>query len=341
MKTKQQNSRYLDLVMVKVIIFSDIERLLDSFGLEYRLDGDNIFMACPVHAGSDNEHGVSISLTRQSWRCWTRGCHEEWNSDIFGFIKGILADDNFGNCLRYICKLYDVGGAYKVAGLDRPKKEQDFGLLVKRFKKAEENYFENDFDFPPTLDNSPYFESRGFTPAALSHFGVKDCCSKQHSMRHRSIIPISFLSKPIGFIARSTQDWLKPKYLCSTGIKKTNYFYNYDDAVQRAEKTHCLFLVEGQGDVWRMWEAGCYNVMGLFGKSISLCQRSLLLQSGITTLIILTDNDQPGREAKMKIKREFSRFFNLVFPEMHSKDLGSNTPETIQTNILTNLKGYY
>jgi DNA primase len=333
----------LDLKLVKEIIFSDIDRLLDSFGLEYRLDGDNIFMACPVHAGSDNEHGVSISLSRQSWTCWTRGCHEEYNRDIFGFVKGILGDDNFGNCLKYICKLYNVDGARQEGGYQKPVEsvEQDFGKLVRSFKALDETFSDYEFNFPPVLDGSPYFESRGFKPETLAHFGVKDCNDKQHAMRHRSIIPVNYDGKQIGFIARSTQEWLKPKYLFSTGLKKTDYFYNYDNAIGCAKATGCLFLVEGQGDVWRLCEAGCHNVVGLFGKSISARQRAILMRSGITTLVILTDNDQPGRESKMKIKREFGRFFNLIFPEMKTKDLGNTSPEKLKTGILKDLKGHY
>ena len=42
----------LDLNKVKEIIFEDIEKLLDSFDLEYEQVADNIFMKCPIHEGS-------------------------------------------------------------------------------------------------------------------------------------------------------------------------------------------------------------------------------------------------------------------------------------------------
>ena len=102
-----------------------------------------------------------------------------------------------------------------------------------------------------------------------------------------------------------------------------------------------MFLVEGQGDVWKLYESGVYNAVGLFGKDVSSTQRTLLLKSGVTTLIILTDNDQAGRESKIKIKRELGRLFNLVFPKMHTKDLGDMSTEQIHDQILTDLKGCY
>ena len=160
-------------------------------------------------------------------------------------------------------------------------------------------------------------------------------------MKWRSIIPVHFNAREIGFIARATRDWLKPKYLFSNGLRKTDYFYNWDRAIDHALKTRTLFLVEGQGDVWKMFEAGVINCVGLFGKSISEQQKRLLLTSGITNLVILTDNDAAGREAKIKIKREFNRLFTLIFPQMHSKDLGNLLVEKLQIDILSGLKGLY
>ena len=100
-------------------------------------------------------------------------------------------------------------------------------------------------------------------------------------------------------------------------------------------------MVEGQGDVWRLYEAGVRNVVGLFGKDISATQRSLLLKSGVTGLVVLTDNDQAGRESKIKINRELGRLFNLFFPVTYGKDLGDTSVEKIRAEILVNLQGHY
>ena len=106
-----KTKKHLDLKKVKQIIFDDISRLLDSLGLEYDQVADNIFMPCPIHEGSDNKQAVSISLTKQAWRCWTRGCHEDLNTDIFGFIRGALGEVSFSEALKYVCQLYNVNGA--------------------------------------------------------------------------------------------------------------------------------------------------------------------------------------------------------------------------------------
>lgn len=341
MNTTNTQGTKLDLNKVKDIVFNDIYRLLDSFDLQYVQDGDNIFMCCPIHSGSDNPNGCSFSHNFKLWKCWTRGCHEHFGTDVFGFVKGVLDTNDFGAALSYLNKVYDFNDA---RGFE-PKAviRSELTDLNKIFSKA--NYdlrtLLPDFHKPNTIGESPYFESRGFKAETLRLFGVEDCEDKQSAMKFRSIVPVHFNGKEIGYIARSTKQWLNPKYLFSNGLKKTDYFYNWDRAIERAVETRTMFLVEGQGDVWKMFEAGVVNCVGLFGKSISEQQRRLLLTSGVTNLVILTDNDSAGRESKIKIKREFSRLFKLTFPSMHSKDLGNLMVEKLQIDILSGLKGLY
>ena len=70
-------------------------------------------------------------------------------------------------------------------------------------------------------------------------------------------------------------------------------------------------------------------------------QKSILEKSGITKLVVLTDNDQAGREAKMKIQRDMSRMFKVVFPRLSRKDVGDMSVEDIKTSVLPQLKGMY
>ena len=338
----KKNKTMLDLNKVKQIIFEDICVLLDDLDLEYSQVADNIFMRCPIHEGSDNDQAVSISLTKQTWRCWTRGCHESCHTDIFGFVKGVLDTESFSEALKYICRLYDVGAARTEERQKDTIKDDNFRCLMQAIRGKKYTCTpELSQATVKTLDTSPYFEGRGFKRSTLSYFDIRDCSDTSSPMRHRSIIPITFNGVRVGHIARSNKQWLTPKYLFSGGLKKTDYLYNYDNAINAAQDKVCMFLVEGQGDVWRLYESGVHNAVGLFGKDISMPQRALLLKSGVTTLVILTDNDQAGRESKIKIKREMGRLFNLVFPKMHTKDLGDMSTEQIHNQILPDLKGCY
>jgi len=351
MCSKAVSKKTLDLNKVREIIFQDIYKLLDSFNLEYTQDADNIFMRCPIHEGSDNPFGLSISLDKQVWRCWTRGCHEHYSCNIWGFVKGMLDTDSFSDALKYICKLYDVNGASKQDGRNTNNSDplsdnNDFSLLVSQVAKRKQDVARDgklEYVARPKTDRTPsaYFISRGFNEKTLEFFGVRDTPRNTKGvLRHRAIIPIwDNAGIYCGYIGRATLPYIEPKYIFSKGIKKSDYLYNYHNATRSMVST--LFLVEGQGDVWRLWECGVENAVGLFGKDISAEQRKLLLNSGATRLVILTDNDQAGRESKIKIKRDLGRLFKLVFPKMHTKDLGSMLNETVKDNILKDLRGYY
>ena len=349
-KTIHKNKSTLDLNRVRDIIFQDIYKLLDSFNLEYTVDGDNIFMKCPIHEGSDNPNGLSISLDKKMWRCWTRGCHDHYKSDIFGLVKGILDTDSFSEALKHICKVYNVNGAKKDdshSNNTSDTNDSEFGTLVRAINRTERKD-QCDFGMEhisrPKTDGLPsrYFTSRGYREETLQFFRVYDSSERTGPFRHRAVIPVENSDgNEIGFIGRSTRDFVQPKYIWSKGFKKSKHLYNYHNAIRTMVHLNTLFLVEGQGDVWRLWESGVKNAVGLFGKDISESQKKLLLHSGATNLVVLTDNDQAGREAKIKIKRELGRLFKLLFPKMHTKDLGSMLTEHIEENILNELRGYY
>ena len=336
--TKQK----LDLNKVRDIIFKDIFLLLNDLELDFKTKNNNVFMRCPIHHG-DNDHGVSISLSHKNWRCWTRSCHEDSGTNIFGFIQSMFIergqDASFSDVLRYICKLYNIKDTERQESkIEDPYK--DFSEIVKIFKDNC-TLGRITIEDVKTCGGSPYFESRGFYTNTLKRFEVEDCLDKNSVMKYRSIIPVRYKEEKVGFIARATKSWQSPKYLFSDGFKKTNYLYNYDKALVRSLETATLFIVEGQGDVWRMHEAGVANCVGLFGKDVSNKQKELLLKSGATKLVILTDNDQAGRESKIKIQRDLFRSFNLKFPRFYGKDIGDMSIESIQENILSNLKGDY
>ena len=58
----------LDLKQVNRQGFEEIEALLGSFGIEHEVFGDNIYCRCPIHEGSDNDRGFSISTDKLVWK---------------------------------------------------------------------------------------------------------------------------------------------------------------------------------------------------------------------------------------------------------------------------------
>jgi 5S rRNA maturation endonuclease (ribonuclease M5) len=178
----------------------------------------------------------------------------------------------------------------------------------------------------------------------MRFFGVGDSLLKYGISRLRSIIPIhnDDGSIVISNLYRSTVDWLEPKFLIEKNFKKGDYLYNYHRASNVAKQSNTIFLVEGSGDVWRMYEAGVLNCVSIMGKDISLNQRIKLDKLCVLNIVVLLDSDESGRESKVNLMRDLSRFYNLIFPRFsYKKDIGKMNPIDIKNNILFNLKGKY
>lgn len=333
-------TRKTDLNYLTEIVFKDINILLDSFELEYKQVHDNkICMSCPIHGG-DNETGLAILTNRNLWACWTHNCHEQYGKNIFGFTQGVLSTRNgkeatFKDALKYITALYKADTKY--VKVKKQGDNADFENIVKAFEQKESGVLEPiepiDLKIP-----SDYFLKRGFLPETLVYFGVGE--TKKN--KNRAMIPIYEKTGILaGYIGRATKPYVLPKFLFSEGLNKTEHLYNYNNAITHIKKHNAIILVEGQGDVWRLFEAGAYNTVGCFGKDLSSQQIELLLETGVTNLIVLLDDDEAGREAKFKIQRSLHKLFNIKFPYLPKKDTGELKIEEVETKILSQIKGYY
>lgn len=347
MNYPKASKKIRDLNKIKQIVYKDIEKLLNHFDINYELINNNYYSTCPIHAGSDNKRAFSISSEKQQWRCWTRNCHDQYNKDIFGLVVGILTNKygrevKFNEVLDTICKIYKIDDKHIKKDKPEESKEDEFSSIIKIFNKKENNKQTTKLENIKCNDISQYFIKRGFQESTLKYFEIKDCIDPSSKMRGRAIIPIHDTDKnTIAYIGRATKQYITPKFLFTQGFKKAEYLYNHHRALEYITKTSCLFILEGQGDVWKLYEAGINNCVSIFGKEISETQKNLIMNLNITTLVILTDNDQAGRESKFQIQRQFSRMFNLKFPTLSRKDVGDMTVEQIKKDILPQVKGLY
>jgi len=343
----------MDLQQIKKKLNDNCELVFKELGMQYENFGDNIYSTCPIHEGSDNPRAFSYSVGKGIWKCWTRDCQHSYRNDMFGLIIGALSakeniDIDFSQALKWACKLLKINQTYsgkKQQEVEIKEADEDFFNVVNIFKNDAEEYQYKKADIKCDICcPSKYFIGRGFSKDTLEHFDVGDCNDSGSKLRERAIIPIhDDAGKDIvGIIGRAVKDYMSPKFLLHPkGFDKRYFFYNYHRAIQKAKETSCLFIVEGQGDVWKLYEAGVINAVSIFGKTISKQQEEKLQKLPITHLVILTDNDQAGREAKVQIKRQLSRMYKLTFPKISTKDVGEMTIEQIQSKILQNLKGKF
>jgi 5S rRNA maturation endonuclease (ribonuclease M5) len=336
----------MNLKKIKSIVFDNIELVLSNLGIEYEILGDNVYSTCPIHEGSDNNRAFSMSLDKQIWRCWTRDCQDDYENDILGLIRGVLStttgkEVSFKESLMWVCNILNIDS--RNIKIEKAEEPSDFVKLVGIFAKVSPfNHVATNKTYN-LLNPSEYFIFRGFTEETLLYFGVGDCLDQSSLMYQRAVIPIhnDDGTNIVAHIGRTIKDYRSPKFLFTKGFDKRHFLYNYHRAIDRATERSCLFITEGQGDVWKLHEAGVGNAVSIFGKSLSVQQRLKLLASGITTLVVLTDNDQAGRESKTDIQRGLGRMFKLHFPRMSHKDVGGMTPDEICSNILTQVKGTF
>lgn len=342
----------MNLKQLKQQLNDNANLVFERLGMNCEVFSDNIYSTCPVHAGSDNPRAFSFSINKGMWKCWTRDCQNDCGNDIFGLIKGALSskhgkDVEFSEVLNWSKTLLNIRDK-RITTTISPHQE----ILIDPFyqmidilnaKDVEVTHKSLNLDFNINYP-SEYFINRGFKRETLEYFNVGDCKDVKSAMNERSVIPIhnDDGSEIIAVIGRTIREYRSPKFLFyPKGFDKRYVFYNYHRAVKRAIETSCLFLVEGQGDVWRLFEAGVENVVGMFGKTITKEQENKLYKLPITHLIVLTDNDQAGRESKLQIKRQFNRMFRLSFPKLTSKDIGDMSTDQIQSTILKSLKGTF
>ena len=341
----------MDLKHLKKTLNDNIELILKELGVDYEIFNNNIYSTCPIHEDSDNPRAFSFSIDKGIWKCWTRDCQCEHGHDVFGLITGALSAKEgkqleFKDALRWSCKILNIDNKYSPNNTDATQEdEQDVMFeLLKHLKKKPKDIV--DKEITEQFSNevpSDYFNGRGFRKSTLKYFQVGDCY-EQGIMKERSIIPIHNHDgkKLVGMICRSIKEYKTPKFLIyPTGFDKNSYFYNYHRAIKKSKETSCLYILEGQGDVWRMHEAGVKNAVSVFGKSLSEQHIRQLYKLPITRLIIIMDNDQAGREASVKMQRQLGRMYKLTFPRLSNKDVVDMKVANIQKNILSNLGGTY
>lgn len=337
----------MDLQKIKKLLTSKASDVFNKLDMKCEKFGDNIYSICPVHESSDNPRAFSFSEKRGIWKCWTRDCQQEFRNDIFGLIAGALSNRSgkraeFKDVLSWINKEFKLNINDQI---DQEQKEEttDFDNLISIINSTVNIPQHKYIDLNLSIKTpSEYFISRGFKPDTLNYFGVGDCIDKGSKLYNRALIPIhdDHGQGVVGYTCRSIKEYKTPKFLIyPNGFDKRCYLYNMHRAIQCIKQTNSVFIVEGQGDVWRLFEAGINNVIGMFGKTLSKEQEFKLQQLPITSIIVLTDNDQAGRESKIQLQRQLGRFYKLTFPRLHHKDIGDMSIEQIKETVISQIKG--
>ena len=323
-----------------------IPKLLDRLHIDYTFSKNRYFFSCPVHGG-DNPTGCTIfSDDNLCWKCWTGGCHDQYGSGIFGFVRGALtklANKNisYGQVVEFL------GSEYCSIKEDRAELADPYRethRILNEFCKEPNRNYPFSIDRQWAIKNlsipSMYFMERGFSEEILIKFDAGDC--SEGYMDGRAVTPVynecyQFVGSGGRLIEEESEG---PKWLYDSILEKGQHLYGLNLSRQYIVDSGVAIVVEGQGNVWRLWEAGYPNCVGLMGSAFTDSQLILLEKSGCTTIVIMTDKDDAGQKCCKKIQEICGRRFNYKIPVLIHNDPADHTVSELQI-ILTenNIKG--
>ena len=327
-------------------LFLRLPSLLHYFDIDFVEHPNRLAFACPIHGG-DNPEGCCVftdGMTQKgNWSCWTQHCEQEYTSNLFGFVRGCLSskrnksismNETAAFCSNFLEKDIDE--------LDLESNHTNTFKVVDVFNRSVERQessisraeIRSKISIP-----SEYYMGRGYSAETLDIFDVGECLAENQPMSGRVVVPIYDEGyNYIGCVGRSRNENMKPKWLHSKGFRKS-VLYGLNVAKEHILETSSVVLVEGQGDVWRLHEAGIKNAVGIFGSSINDDQLILLESSGALDVIILTDTDEAGSKAYEQIIKKCGRRFNYHRPAISHKDVGDMSTEQIKEELYPQIKG--
>lgn len=313
-----------DLEKINEVIRENPVVLFDALQLDFEIKNDRVCTRCVVHFG-DNDHALNINLRNASWRCYTGECHKVFHGSLIGFVRGVLSNKKlgwrsrgdeiypFGKTIQYIKSIYDI----KKCGIDKNSKDnREWSNQVVQVKKIEKDYIcTRDYYLNQVKIPSEYFASRAFDTEVLKEFDVGSCCRPDSYLGGRSLVPTFDLAgrKVLGISGRAETKELEPRWKNTTNFPASQTLYNIWKASPFIKKARTVIITEGQADVWRLWEAGHYNCVSLYGGDLSPSKHFQLDQLGVMNIILIMDNDEnkAGDKHAQNILSQYSRLYNI------------------------------
>lgn len=333
--------------------------LMDALGIKYtRTSQECIHMACPMHEGADNPTGFSLTVDLDHracglWYCWTAKEDSECNNykkDMIGLVSGVLEKHAgkkvpFPKVLKWCMDFLNCEDSSKLQSLVSKAEAHRQNLPEETTKKRKTLNYTRSEVRKALKRPAKYYLRRGYSAEILDKFDVGVCADRTKPMRSRVVVPVYDVDfkKVVGCVGRlqnEEYDAHNPKWKNSKGFSKSEYLYGDWIAKDHIRKTKTVVLVEGQGDVWRLHEAGIENAVGLFGSKLSDAQSRRIQTSGAFNIVVLTDNDDVGKKAKKEIVDKMSRSFNIITPTFATKDVGEMTVDEINKHLKPQLQGY-
>lgn len=300
---------------------SQVKAIVKALGLHETSEANNnLLMYCPFHS---NRHTASFSISCENgaWLCYNPACGESGN--LVELVKRILHKNDF-EALRFISSkqneaLENFDELLEGLMEDKPEFETFPQETIDRLHT----------DLAGNKTARDYLESRMISSESAEHFGLG-----YSSSMNMVVTPVhSPDGTPIGIVGRSIEG---KSFKNSTNLPKSKTLFN----IHRAKKIGSnVIIVESNFDAIRVHQAGFPNVVATLGGSLS-SEQQRLLNKYFSTIIIMTDADEAGRELGLSIANRLSTKdilwasydYGKIYPH-DAKDVGDMTEEEIHKCI--------
>ncbi|QDU20596.1 toprim domain-containing protein [Urbifossiella limnaea] len=293
-----------------VLASGRLDELLAELGCEVKgyPGGDRFRGRCPVHKGADTNFVVGTDGEKFPvyWACHSHRCHKaaKLKGNLLGLVRGALTGDpdrpaTMAKAVAFVEDFLAREGDRPTAVRQPAERPTRPTLSLTRAEVRRR-----------LLLPSPYFLSRGFSPAVLDRYDIGEsrrygwAVAPVYDDRGHACVgavyrstkpPCGTCSKchhPADSCARGEPRWWFPQ-----GFPKGDYLFNYAAAVRSVSPF--VLLVEGVTDVLRAAEAGVVAVAG-FGTDLSVPQ-ALKLAVLNKPVVVAFDNDPAGTRAAASI----------------------------------------
>jgi DNA primase len=287
----------------------DIFSYLESKGVQIiRDDGSELACYCPFHNNLDTP-AFYVNKKTGLWICFNPSCGKT------GSVRDLM--EFFGDHGKFV-RDYSIDEIdLNLSFIDKENKEDHSWELV--LEDIAVNLPEESYKLQYLLD-------RSFTIETLEHFGVAFSQAKK-----RIVIPArDERHLVVGFIGRTVDPDVQPKYLYSKGFPRKDILFNLNNA----KRYDSCIVVEGSLDAMKIHQSGFPNVVASLGASITK-QHIEKLNKYFDKIIIFSDNDTAGFSMRdIIINGLYHKDLKIVeFEDPDIKDPGDMNDEQIASHI--------